>query len=103
MFSVPPGVHGGDIPYTFYDEAMIGNGNSPVANATVAELMQRYIVAFVAHGDPNVFPRKDNRDVYPLYRNDALVVNFNKTFVDVREDTMKNDRYVECYGSRRIC
>lgn len=92
MFSIPPGRHGADVAYTFYDEAVIGQGNDAVANATVAKMMQRYIMGFVVDGDPNTFEREDCRNVFPMYGNDALVVNFNKTFVDVREDTMKNAR-----------
>ncbi|KUJ08106.1 alpha/beta-hydrolase [Mollisia scopiformis] len=88
MFSVPPGHHGADVPYTFFD----GTFNDPVTNATVAEMMQRFLVAFVSGGDPNAFLGADGLEGFPRYGEEARVLNFNESFVDVREDTMKNSR-----------
>ena len=56
-FSVPPAVHGADLPYTFYDF-----GDIPGINTTVAEIMQGYILQFAETGQPNApglpaFPR----------------------------------------------
>ena len=56
VFSVPPALHGGDLPYTFYDFGDISD-----INTTLAEIMQRYILRFVETGQPNaptlpVFP-----------------------------------------------
>ena len=47
-FSVPPALHGYDIPYTFY------NGNSSsVSNETVALALQDYITSFTQNGSPD--------------------------------------------------
>jgi carboxylesterase type B len=93
MFSVPPGHHRGDIPYTFWDAN--GTTNDPVANVTTALDMQRYITAFVATGDPNAFQKETGLITFPKYGSEASVVNFNLTFVDVVVDPMKNSRYAE--------
>jgi cholinesterase len=91
MFSVPPGHHRGDIPYTFWDAN--GTTNDPVANVTTALKMQRYITAFVATGDPNAFQKETGLITFQKYGSEASVVNFNLTFVDVGMDPMKNSRY----------
>ena len=92
MFSVPPGHHRGDIPYTFWDAN--STINDPVANVTTALEMQRYITAFAATGDPNAFQKKTGLPTFPKYGSVANVMNFNLTFVDVVVDPMKNSRYV---------
>ncbi|KAE8452254.1 hypothetical protein EG329_000954 [Mollisiaceae sp. DMI_Dod_QoI] len=88
LFSVPPGTHGIDIPYTFFD----GEVNAPVKNDTLAMLIQRYLVAFVAGGDPNAFARKNGLGTFPIYGEEARMLNFNESFVGVREDLGKNAR-----------
>lgn len=46
-FSIPPGLHAEDLPYTFY------NGpNSAVLNTTVALILQDYITSFAKTGIP---------------------------------------------------
>ena len=90
MFSVPPGHHRGDIPYTFWDAT--GTTNDPVLNTTLAEDMQRYITAFAATGDPNAFQGKTGLPTFPKYGSAATVLNFNQTFIDVVVDPMKNSR-----------
>ncbi|KAG0160836.1 hypothetical protein PDIDSM_5330 [Penicillium digitatum] len=47
-FSVPPALHGQDVPYTFYNNG----SSSKVANVTVALAMQDFFTSFVQHGEP---------------------------------------------------
>jgi len=47
-WTVPPGLHGADLAYTFYDF-----GPSPSVNTTLAETMQRYLARFAETGQPN--------------------------------------------------
>lgn len=47
-FSVPPALHGTDVPYTFYDF-----GPVPGVNTTVAEILQGYLTRFAETGQPN--------------------------------------------------
>lgn len=53
QFSVPPGLHGEDIEYTFFngDETTqdVGGG---IVNAAVAGVLQDYIVSFAETGQP---------------------------------------------------
>ncbi|CZR61889.1 related to cholinesterase [Phialocephala subalpina] len=88
MFSVGTGHHGADVVYTFYD----GGFNDPVANATVAEMMQRYFMSFMSTGDPNAFVEEEGLGMWPKYGSEASVVDFNGTFVDIREDPAKDSR-----------
>jgi carboxylesterase type B len=47
-FTIPPALHGEDVAYVYY------NGPSAaVANATVAEVLQSYVVNFALRGQPN--------------------------------------------------
>ncbi|EKD18586.1 uncharacterized protein L3040_005955 [Drepanopeziza brunnea f. sp. 'multigermtubi'] len=48
LFSVPPALHGDDVMYTFYEGPA-----AAVKNDTLAVMMQRYFMNFVAGGDPN--------------------------------------------------
>lgn len=90
MFSVPPGHHRGDIPYTFWDAG--GATNDPVLNATLAEDMQRYITAFVATGNTNAFQKETGLPSWTRYGSEATILNFNLTFIDEVVDPMKNER-----------
>lgn len=47
MFSIPPALHGQDVPYTFYD-----GPSAKVVNSTVAIIMQDYFTSFVETGKP---------------------------------------------------
>lgn len=68
-FSVPPGIHSADLPYTFYD-TMSGVG----VNVSLAELMQAYFTEFATMGSPD-------GPGLPLFPTDAnwTVQNFNST------------------------
>ena len=47
-WSLPPGLHGADLPYTFYDF-----GDVPGVDTKVATTLQGYILAFTVRRDPN--------------------------------------------------
>lgn len=87
QFSVPPGLHMDDIPYTFYDGV-----SSSVSNATVATSMQRYIVSFAITGDPNAAVQPDGLPSFPVYGPEGSLTNFNTTFIDVEGDPNNNPR-----------
>jgi len=85
IFSVPPGEHAEDIPYTFYDENTEGNGTvSGVANSTTAEILQRFITTFAATGTPGAG--------FPLYGEEGMVLNINKTRIAPEIDPLRNAR-----------
>ncbi|KAJ5153480.1 Alpha/Beta hydrolase protein [Penicillium canariense] len=68
-FSVPPGIHSADLPYTFHD-SMSGVG----VNVSLAELMQAYFTEFSTTGSP------DGPGLPPFPKDaDWMVQNFNST------------------------
>ncbi|TQN67818.1 Carboxylesterase patB, partial [Colletotrichum shisoi] len=76
LFDVPPGRHGNDIGYTFYNGETTYNG-LPV-NASVADTLQAYLTAFAKTGSPN----RDGLPEVPLYGDDAAVASlYNGTTV----------------------
>lgn len=77
VFSVPPGTHGIDVPYTFY------NGPDPrVFNDSLAKTFQKYLTNFVIHGNPN----KPGLPYMPLYGEENLVTNINITSIEPMKD-----------------
>ncbi|KAI9867824.1 MAG: hypothetical protein M1813_007646 [Trichoglossum hirsutum] len=73
MFSVPPALHGLDVPYTFYSDN--GRSTDGVVNATLAFALQKYITDFVKTGDPN----GPGLPHFPLYGSESTVLNLNIT------------------------
>ncbi|KAJ5758315.1 uncharacterized protein N7511_007009 [Penicillium nucicola] len=55
-FVIPPGIHGQDVGYTFYNNASAANGVlgtlGAIANVTVALAMQDFFTSFTQHGVP---------------------------------------------------
>jgi cholinesterase len=52
-FTVPPGLHGEDVPYTFFNGDVTTLDNGFPVNATVAHALQSYLTSFAQDGDPN--------------------------------------------------
>lgn len=88
QFSVPPGYHMNDIPYTFFD----GTLNGAVTNQTMAADMQRYITAFAATGNPNAFNIAAGLPTFPVYGQGATLLNFNTSFINTITDPYDNPR-----------
>ncbi|PVH77508.1 alpha/beta-hydrolase [Cadophora sp. DSE1049] len=77
IFSVSPGNHTQDVPYTCY--------NGPIAtvkNDTLAVIMQRYLTGFVNNGSPS----RRGLEHWVETGKKGRVLNFNETFVDTRVD-----------------
>ena len=83
QFSVPPALHGQDVPYTFYN----GPSNS-VTNDTVAIALQEYITSFVQTGKPSApgLPK------FPLYGNNSEIINLGGTSISQITDSTANPR-----------
>jgi carboxylesterase type B len=70
LFSIPPGIHGEDIPYTFF------NGDTSTLDLTatvvpnVAIQLQRYLTSFAINGVPTGIE---------LYSDGGMVTNVNRT------------------------
>jgi hypothetical protein len=72
LFSVPPGYHGMDVPYTYFTSS-----NDAVSNNTLAQILQRYITNFAKTGDPNA----NSAPNFPKYAN-GITQNLNLTFIN---------------------
>jgi carboxylesterase type B len=53
LFAAPPGTHGADLPYTFYSGPFDSSYDTAELNATVASILQDYILSFVKTGSPS--------------------------------------------------
>lgn len=83
MFSIPPGFHGEDVSYTFYD----GNPSS-VVNKTVALAMQDYITSFAETGKPksSVGPK------FERYGDNSRLLNLKLSDITMIKDPTDNRR-----------
>jgi carboxylesterase type B len=71
LFSVPPGLHEVDIPYTFFNgDTSTVDDEFPV-NATVARVLQGYITSFVMTGRPN----RNGIPFFPKYGSNSSLQN----------------------------
>lgn len=83
QFSVPPALHGQDVPYTFF------NGpDTMVASDTTAVALQEYITSFVTMGTPS----GPNLPMFPLYGNSSQILNLNATSITEVMDPVANSR-----------
>lgn len=87
QFSVPPGLHGLDIAYTFYD------GVSPdtafnTLNTTVATALQGYLTSFAQNG----VPRAEGFPSFPQYGSSANELDLNISGIRVMTDPTNNPR-----------
>ena len=83
LFSVPPALHGQDIPYTFF------NGpNTAVKSDATAKALQAYITSFAETGVPSGpgIPK------FPLYGNNSEILNINATSITEMMDDTANAR-----------
>jgi acetylcholinesterase len=84
QFSVPPGLHGFDIPYSFYN----GLSTGPTFNTTVAIALQEYLTSFAQNGIPSGEGFPD----FPLYGVSANELNLNISGIRTVRDTTDNPR-----------
>lgn len=89
-FTVPPGLHGEDIAYTFFNGDTTTSDDGLPVNATVATTLQRYITNFaLSGGDPN----GAGVPFFPSYQSNATVVELGITGLgDLSVDTTANAR-----------
>ncbi|KAF5876692.1 putative carboxylesterase family protein [Botrytis fragariae] len=88
-FTVPPGLHGEDIAYTFFNgDTTTSNDGLPV-NATIAADLQRYIMNFAMTGNPNGV----GVPFFPEYQSNATTLVLGTTGLgSVQTDTTANNR-----------
>lgn len=89
LFSVKPGTHEVDVPYTFFNGDTSTPDQGPPVNATIATAFQDYIINFAIHGDPN----GDGLPVFPRYGNGSLMLNISSVGFDTQvRDAAANTR-----------
>lgn len=91
IFAYPPGYHGEDTPYTFFNGDTIHLDDGLPVNATIARALQNYIVGFAITGDPNGSPAGTPLD-FPVYGADSTVIEFAYSGLLTRTDDMANER-----------
>lgn len=84
QFSVPPGVHGNDLRYTFYS----GDSADPTFNYTVAMALQQYLTSFVQNGVPS----GEGYPSFPLYGPSSTELNLNISGINTMRDPTDNPR-----------
>ena len=82
LFAVPPGYHGQDIPYTYY------NGPNSDVVTPIAIALQEYLTAFAETGTPN----EAGVPFFPLYGSGATVQVLNITGISQAMDPAANYR-----------
>lgn len=83
LFSVPPALHGQDVPYTFF------NGpNAAVKSDVTAKALQAYITSFAEAGVPS----GSGIPKFPLYGNNSEILNLNATTITEMMDDTANAR-----------
>ena len=84
-----PGVHGVDVPYTFYNEGWESipavPSQPPVQNTTLAHMFQKYLTNFAIYGDPNG-PRGGELPEMKPYGRDNVALNINVSSVETLRD-----------------
>ena len=87
LFSIPPALHGQDVPYTYYTG---GPPTASVLNTTVAVAMQDYFTSFVKTGQPSA----EGMPVFNMYGPNATVLDLNFTSISHILDDAANQRCV---------
>jgi acetylcholinesterase len=82
QFSVPPGIHGLDVLYTF------NNGEDPTINATIARALQEYLTSFVQDGEPS----GEGLPTFPIYGPSSTELNLNISGISTMRDPTDNAR-----------
>jgi carboxylesterase type B len=82
MFAVPPGYHGNDVTYTFY--------NGPPSLNPVAATFQSYLTSFALTGTPNA-PGGATRPYFPMYGKNATIMDIQDV-EGTQMDTVANSR-----------
>ncbi|KAH8814850.1 Alpha/Beta hydrolase protein [Xylogone sp. PMI_703] len=89
-FTIPPGIHGEDVPYTFFNGDTSSSDDGLPVNATVAQAMQEYITSFAKTGNPNGKGKKI--PMFPMYGNNSEVLDLSLDGFQVQKDTVANSR-----------
>lgn len=82
---MPPGLHGQDIPYTYFTTP---EQSTSVLNTTVATVLQQYITQFAISGQPN----EEGIPYFNMYGPNATVQNLGISRITEQMDPVANRR-----------
>jgi cholinesterase len=88
-FQMPPGIHGQDLPYTFFHE---NTTETDVPIPGLAEAMQAYFTSFAKSGNVNLADEILNLLDWPEYGDTANIVTFGLDGIGIAEDDTRNHR-----------
>ena len=89
LFSIPPGLHGQDVSYTFYEGGSATDVNPySVQNRTVAVALQEFITSFAKTG----VPEAEGVRSFEMYGPDARVLDLNVTGIEEIHDSNASER-----------
>ena len=83
QFSVPPALHGQDVPYTFFNGPTMS-----VASDATATALQEYVTSFAIDGKPS----GPGLPMFPLYGNGSDVIDLKATSITSMMDPVANSR-----------
>jgi carboxylesterase type B len=98
LFSVPPGIHEDDVPYTFFNGDRTTVDDEFPVNATIAQMLQGYVTSFAMAGSPN----RNAIPYFPIYGSNSStqVIGFEELRTQVFDEAM-NARCTVRGGSMR--
>ncbi|KAF4539595.1 Carboxylesterase [Lasiodiplodia theobromae] len=82
-FAVQPAIHGSDYSYTWY-------GSVAVANSTIADALQDYIISFITTGKPTT--SVSGVPDMEVYGSEAVAINFDTSGIVKTTDIAANER-----------
>lgn len=85
FFTVPPALHGFDVPYTYYDDTGV---SSSVLSPKIAIALQEYLTEFAMTGMPN----EKGVPYFPMYGSNSTVQNLGATGIMGQKDPTANAR-----------
>ncbi|KAI8631851.1 carboxylesterase [Xylariaceae sp. FL1651] len=88
LFEYPPGYHGEDVAYVFFNGDTTTLDDGLPVNAELATALQDYIVAFAYTGDPNTPALPE----FPEYGDKSTVLKFSELGITTQVDDEKNIR-----------
>ncbi len=92
-FAEFPGLHAGDLGYTFFVEGIGFDGFGAPINTSIAKIIQSGVIQFAIQGNPNVpnYMGEALPDI-PIYGPDSLVLFMNSSMVAPVVDSARNSR-----------
>jgi carboxylesterase type B len=88
IFAYPPGYHGEDVPYVFFNGDITTTDDGLPVNPIIASDLQKYITTFSTREKPNYAGGL----TWPVYGDDANVLEFTYSGPVAGIDDLKNSR-----------